>query len=129
MRNYGITNMHVPASQTVFSSLQILCEWLEAKNQKQKFHHITDNAGACNGWHKPPSPFLKCNVDAAIFTDSNASCCPWSCVARCIGLLANETAHVLTRESRYNASPTISFFFCILSCISHLMANFCSSDH
>ncbi|XP_075507369.1 uncharacterized protein LOC142544190 [Primulina tabacum] len=50
-----------------------LYNWLQAKERGPIFKPIMQRIDPiCKRWHKPPLHFLKCNTDAAIFTNNNA---------------------------------------------------------
>lgn len=53
-----------------YGALEVLCDWLNAKNLKQKSVKSTA-ANLCNLWHRPPDSFVKCNIDVAVFRETN----------------------------------------------------------
>lgn len=65
-----LKNSVVSASQTTFDAMEVLCDWMRAKNLK---HDSVEFSAAvtCNLWHKPPELFVKCNVDASTFHDTS----------------------------------------------------------
>lgn len=55
------------ASDIPHAAKMFLQEW----NQVQQHKEISVNRHACQAWHAPPLGYLKVNIDAAFFEDSN----------------------------------------------------------
>ncbi|XVF71911.1 hypothetical protein PTKIN_Ptkin12aG0078100 [Pterospermum kingtungense] len=56
--------------------------------------------GSCMRWHKPPNSYLKCNIDAAIFSDSLST--GLGCIVR-----DSNGAFVASRMDKLAGLPTI----------------------
>lgn len=65
----GVANS---ARVTVTSALDFLCSWAEARNLNLSSSNPSPRLEELVHWKKPLAPFVKCNVDAAIFQWENA---------------------------------------------------------
>ncbi|XP_073026701.1 uncharacterized protein [Primulina eburnea] len=78
---YIVKSRYWVVSEIMFANMEVttpeawkqaLYDWLQAKERRPLLNQTVQRAGPiCKRWHKPPPHFLKCNTDAAIFTDNN----------------------------------------------------------
>ncbi|XVE62923.1 hypothetical protein DITRI_Ditri06bG0158100 [Diplodiscus trichospermus] len=61
------------SSTNCIAALEVLCDWIRARNKDSHWSQPSHTAGPCLRWHKLPNSFLKCNSDAAIFNDTYSS--------------------------------------------------------
>lgn len=67
MFDFICNNLATTARVTVTLALEFLCNWVEAKNIDTLASASRPVDDIITKWSKPVYPFLKCNVDAAIF--------------------------------------------------------------
>ncbi|XVE87983.1 hypothetical protein DITRI_Ditri19aG0031800 [Diplodiscus trichospermus] len=60
------------ARSAVYSALDFLCNWLEARNQHQDTLSTYSNSVTEHRWRKPYHPAFKCNLDAALILQENS---------------------------------------------------------
>lgn len=64
-------NTHKNIVTTVSLATKYLCDWLATKHLSNAEINNKEPWSGCLKWHRPPSSFVKCNVDAAFFLQAN----------------------------------------------------------
>ncbi|XP_073049166.1 uncharacterized protein [Primulina eburnea] len=65
-RNNKLWNScNLPASDTVYTAMNELYEWIAVKSRRKPDDGKSPNRTECVLWHPPPESFVKCNIDAA----------------------------------------------------------------
>ncbi|XP_073294606.1 uncharacterized protein [Primulina huaijiensis] len=65
-RNNKLWNScNLPASDTVYTAMNDLYEWIAVKSRRQPEDGKYPTRTECVLWHPPPESFVKCNIDAA----------------------------------------------------------------
>ncbi|XVE69662.1 hypothetical protein DITRI_Ditri10aG0008600 [Diplodiscus trichospermus] len=54
-------------------AINLLGNWLNARNRDQIRFSSPRMPGSCNRWRKPDPPMLKCNLDAALIQQANST--------------------------------------------------------
>lgn len=55
-----------------------MIDWLRARMLASGLSEPSHGIGSCLGWHKPAPGLLKCNSDAVLFSDINATRIGWA---------------------------------------------------